>query len=149
MRSGRIRWALGTGWLTEGTAVWMEGQVYPKTRAGDEFLDASPLTDPEISLDAADRRRDQPSLLPLQYGAWVFWQFVSESRGKSVVRDIWSTARKQPDRGRRALIRMLNPILGSFADAFAEFGAWNYAISPGFYEDDRRYLGRHLEESAP
>jgi hypothetical protein len=133
------------GWLTEGTAVWIEGQVYPHIHSRDRYLDASPLTDPDTPLDAADRYPHRASDSSFRYGAWVFWQFLSESRSPAIVRSVWDRARKGRRGDRVGLTRVLNDLLGSFDDTFAEFGIWNFAIwnygiEPGFYREGARYL---------
>jgi hypothetical protein len=143
------------GWLTEGTAVWMEGEAYPGIRARDLFLDESPLTDPDVPLDASDRYPNRADYSGFQYGAWVFWQFLSESQSPAVIQKVWDSARTgtayssrtcRRSSGRRRchdrldVPRALDAALGSFGDTFAEFGVWNYAIAPGFYLDGSDYL---------
>jgi hypothetical protein len=128
------------GWLTEGTAVWIEGQVYAGIRARDFFLDESPLTDPDIPLDATDRYPDRAGDSSFQYGAWVFWQFLSESRSPAAIRKVWHRTRGGAHGDRLDVPQALSTVLASFDDAFAQFGVWNYGIEPGFYRDGAEYL---------
>ena len=83
-------------WLREGTAVWMEGEVYGGVHANYDYLDESPLGQPDVPLDAFGGSDIGQSP---EYGAWIFWRFLSEYLGTpDVVRSVW----EQVGRGRSA-----------------------------------------------
>jgi hypothetical protein len=78
-------------WLMEGTAAWMEDEVYDGVNDNRQYLAQSPLAYPYIPLDYTSGDY-QP------YGAWIFWKFLSEWSGPgrasdpSVVRGVWEAA---------------------------------------------------------
>jgi hypothetical protein len=124
-------------WLREGTAVWMEDEVYGGVHANYDFLDESPLAEPEVPLDTfgAPDTGQNP-----EYGAWTFWRFLTEYLGTpDVVRDVWEQvghgrgawdATAQAVRRPAAYCLLQNhcgvPTLG---DAVAEFQFWNLLSS--------------------
>jgi hypothetical protein len=103
-------------WLMEGTAAWMEDEVYDQVDDNRQYLAVSPLTYPNASLSSFD------------YGAWIFWRFLSEwtgpgaSEDPTVVRDVWTRAAGV------SAVSALNSVLAargtSFATAFRTFGVW-------------------------
>lgn len=109
-------------WLMEGTAVWMEDEVYDNVNDNRQYLVESPLANPYVPLDytGADY---QP------YGAWVFWKFLSESAGRGrfdsprIIRDVW-TAAIGPTYSTAALRQVLSSRHTSFARVFGTFGTW-------------------------
>jgi hypothetical protein len=109
-------------WLMEGTAVWMEDEVYDEVDDGLQYLEQSPLSDPYVPLDYSD-----DSYGP--YGAWVFWKFLSEWAGRGatddarIVREVWEASV-----GARFSTAALQAVLqargNSFARVFGTFGTW-------------------------
>ncbi len=71
-------------WFMEGTATWMEDQVYDSINDNYQFLRFSPIRYPRTSLDYPY------GLFP--YGSFLFFTFVSEQRGVGAVRDFWERA---------------------------------------------------------
>ena len=71
-------------WFMEGTATWMEDQVYDSINDNYQFLRYSPIRYPRTPLD----RNSGPFI----YGAFLFFTFVSEQRGVDTVRDFWNRA---------------------------------------------------------
>ena len=61
------------GWLMESTATWMEEHVYDPINDNRQYLATSPLAQPLIPLDRTRGLR--------VYGAWIFWQFLTEYLG--------------------------------------------------------------------
>ena len=73
--------------LMEGTAMWMEGEVYPDVIDRITYLDHSALSRPGVPLDTGAGG--------FEYGAWLFWRFVSEKvfgNDPTIIRDIWERA---------------------------------------------------------
>ncbi len=109
-------------WLMEGTAVWMEDEVYDNVNDSLQYLAESPLAFPYVPLDFSSRDY-QP------YGSWVFWKFLSESAGRGrfdsprIVRDVWSAA-VGPRHSTTALQRVLATRHTTFARVFGTFGTW-------------------------
>ncbi len=133
-------------WLKEGTAVWMEDEVYDDVNDLYVFLEDSALLQPEIPLDAFQSPSDGENF---EYGAWVFWRFLSEYFGTpDIIRDVWETA--AGNKSALAAVRMaaashepLNGILPTgpanpYRRAVAEFGMWN-RIYDRVYEEGSAY----------
>lgn len=78
-------------WLYEGTAEWMGLRIFDPARNPQPrfpFLEDSPLADPEVPLDAFGSSHDGEDN---EYGAWTFWQFLSEyAASPEPIRRIWS-----------------------------------------------------------
>jgi hypothetical protein len=110
-------------WFMEGTAAWIEDEIYDGVDDNLQYLGQSPMTYPGVPLDYTDR-----SYLP--YGSWVFWKFLSEWQGArrtddpSVVRNTWEQAAGTAYSA-AALQRVLVSRRSSFASAFQRFGTWS------------------------
>ncbi len=73
-------------WMIEGTATWMEDQVYDNINDNRQYLIDSQLHQPGVPLDKG-------SQCCFQYGEWIWWRFLSESLGDpTIIRDIWERA---------------------------------------------------------
>ena len=116
-------------WFMEGTAAWMEDEVYDDVNDNLQYLAQSPMTYPGVPMDYTDTRY-------LAYGSWVFWKFLGEWQGRgvradpSVVRHTWQRARGTTYSA-AALQKVLRDRRSSFADAFRRFGTWSR--NPGLY----------------
>ena len=80
-------------WLTEGTAVWMEDRVADDVNANRRWLRSSPLVHPWVPIDS--------SRMMNEYGAWIFWRFLTESDGAhgpdpTIIRRVWELAADGP-----------------------------------------------------
>ena len=135
-------------WLMEGSATWIEDEVYPSIDDNVQYLRTSPLArddfyfpldhhDPDHSHDAAG----------LTYGAWIWWRFLSERFGRGVVRDVWSRARGSAYaiQATEAALAARSAPLGS---VFADFGAAN-AAPASHYRDGARYAAQPGVGPAP
>lgn len=128
-------------WLMEGTATWMEEQLYDSINDNRQFLRArSPLSDPAASMDRFD-----PTSSPAQYGVWSFFEYLSTKyparRGKlpAIVRDIWkyadnSTSKRPRQWSAKAVNTVLNQRGTTLAAAFAEFSQVNL-VPASFYPE--------------
>jgi hypothetical protein len=129
-----IQDAYGTGqWRTfsEGTAVWNELQVFPRTPEHDgtwrDYLAFAPalFTQPERPLD---KSMGTGPATDYAYGAAVWFEFLSERFGPQLIRELWegSQAAGQPTQ----FLDVTESVLGSryqttLAAAFGEFVRWN------------------------
>lgn len=128
-------------WLMEGTATWMEEQLYDSINDNRQFLRAqSPLANPSQPLDYFD-----PNASPAQYGVWSFFEYLSEKfpqrKGKlpTIVRDIWKFAdnatKKSPRQwSTQAVDSALAQRGTSLAAEYAEFSQVNLAPA-SFYQE--------------
>jgi hypothetical protein len=137
-------------WFMEGTATWMEDEVYDDVNDNYQYLTSSALSNPAVSLDLADLDFSSPTG-GFQYGAFVYFRYLSESfQTPQVIRRAWEFA----DGSRGALdqysYRAINSALrekGTTARlAFARFGAVNTAPA-SFYEEGAAYPVPHARRS--
>jgi hypothetical protein len=107
------------------------------------FLPDSALLQPEISLDAYGALSDGQDF---EYGAFVFWRFLSEYDfygfvPAGIVREVWDRAV-----GTTALSATVGEVNqraatafgGEFQDIFVDFAAWNRAYT-AFYDEGLGY----------
>jgi hypothetical protein len=133
-------------WLKEGTAVWMEDQVYDGVNASRSYLSESPLHQPEIPLDHAGLPADAQDF---EYGAWVFWEFLAEYLGPDVIRQVMVATAPTTSSDPSALAALNSVVPGmtsnpecifcdpaSFRRAFAEFALWNLFFDDPFFYDE-------------
>jgi hypothetical protein len=71
-------------WFMEGTAAWMEDEVYDGVNDNYQYLRTSQFKNPERPLDG---RRSLEI-----YGSWGFFRYLSETLGSDVVRGAWERA---------------------------------------------------------
>jgi hypothetical protein len=72
--------------LMEGTAMWMEGEVYPAVHDRINYLNRSALSNPGVPVDSGGGG--------FEYGAWLYWRFLSEKvfADRTPIREIWERA---------------------------------------------------------
>jgi hypothetical protein len=114
--------------LMEGTAMWMEGQVYPDVIDRINYLGRSALARPGVPLDTGSRG--------FEYGAWLFWRFLTEkvfADDPTIIREIWERADGGPspafgdEYSFQAVRQGLAAHGHDFRSTFAEFG-WTNAL---------------------
>ncbi len=117
-------------WLMEGTAAWIEDEVFDGVNDNLQYLRTSPLS-PSFFWYPLDYYNPDPFELDagLKYGAWIFWRFLSERYGAGVVRAVWRRAderRGAPgEYSAKALASALRIRGFDLGDVFADFGAAN------------------------
>jgi hypothetical protein len=142
--------AADDGFFHEGTATWMEDEVYDAINDNLFYLGTSPLAQPTVPLDRSTGLR--------VYGTWIFWRFLAEYIGANdgggstdpdptIIRDIWERADGSavgPDdysvraTARAIANRSLQGTPWRFRWAFADFAVWN--ARPGaFYDEGGSY----------
>ena len=110
----------------EGTAVWVEDEVYDDINANYEYLHDSALHQPEVPLDAGDVRSGEN----FEYGSWLFWRFLSESQSDAFIKALWESAAGTP--GVVAALKSRLRAKGtSLSNAYALFALWNRTIDAG------------------
>ncbi len=121
-------------WMMEATAVWMEDEVYDDINDNYYYLPYGPLGAPGVPLDKGGSGLHQ-------YGAWIFFRFLSEYPsldGPTIVRDIWDQANGSnggPDLYSTAAIARAIALQGqSFGNLFATFAEWAAAPDLQFEE---------------
>jgi hypothetical protein len=122
-------------WFMEGTATWMEDQVYDDINDNYQYLANSAITHPDVPVDYGDEG--------FQYGAWLFYRYLSETFDPSIIRDIWSRADGSAvgpdDYSTLAIDNVLNSRGTDFGPVFADFSGYNY-IADEYYEEGDNYV---------
>jgi hypothetical protein len=112
--------------LMEGSAMWMEGQVYPDVIDRINYLGRSALGKPGVPLDTGAGG--------FEYGAWLFWRFLTEKAfgdDPTIIREIWERADGGPspafgdEYSFQAVRRALAARGHDFRTTFADFGTTN------------------------
>jgi hypothetical protein len=114
-------------WFMEGTAAWIEDEVYDGVNDNRQYLWDSPLRRPAKPLDFGS------ATYLGWYGSWIFWRYLEESAGAasdpSIVRAAWRQADGSPggrDRYSTAATAAALKLRGrTLRAAFAGFGSWN------------------------
>ena len=122
----------------------MEDEVYDDVNDNYQYLPTSPLARPDFPLDLAITDFSNP-LVRHQYGAFVFFRYLSERLARPVDRppDL-GARRREPDRpgrlspSRRSTTRSRSVAGIGFAAAFSAFAAVN-AFPASFYEEGAAY----------
>ena len=129
-----VQFAYDTGeddWLMEGTAMWMEDEIYDDVNDNVRYLAGSQLTAPTRALDQPAPGMGGP------YVSWIFWRYLTETfpdRGTTglplVVRDVWRRAQAYTPNYPRAYsmqaLRLAVAARGnSLQNVFARFGEAN------------------------
>lgn len=131
-------------WLMEGTAAWIEDEVYDDINDNLQFLARSALQYPHASLDfiAADDYR-------WFYGSWIWWRFLAEKYGAPgkpdplVIRQVWDRV-GWGQGSLQAQRNVLDKRRSTFRNAFADFGAATRVVGRWYDEGHsyRRFVGR-------
>ena len=112
--------------LMEGSAMWMEGQVYPDVIDRINYLGRSALRRPGVPLDTGSGG--------YEYGAWLFWRFLTEkvfASDPTIMREVWERADGGPspafgdEYSFQAVRRALATHGRDFRSTFAQFGWTN------------------------
>jgi hypothetical protein len=128
---------LEDGWMMEGTAAWVEDEVYDSINDNRQFLQTSPLTASFVPLDWGTDG--------FEYGSWIFFRRLSERFGPGVIRSIWNRADSSalgPDAySVQAISGVLRGVGTSFRLAFNEFSRANRRARL-VYEEGSAYPAR-------
>ena len=116
-------------WFMEGTATWMEDEVYDAINDNVQFLAYSPIRYPWAPADlTGDFHR---------YGSWILFKFASEYlHDPGIVRRSWELADAGDATQRYSLqaFRTAVSARASWPSFFATFAAWNTKQPHGYSE---------------
>ena len=127
-------------WYAEGTATWMEDEVFDSVDDNLQYLRSSQLRQPFVPLDFSDLR------YRYVYGAWIWFRFMSEYFGPkasddpSIIRRSWEYAGAGaggPDQySLEAIASAIKERDSTFGSAYADFGVWNDVPGLAYSEGD-------------
>jgi hypothetical protein len=121
------------GWIMEATATWMEEQVADDVNDNRQYLDFGQLGAPHDPLDLFN---------PVgvgQYGQWIYFQYLQQEHGRSIVRKIWTALQGRTHWSVEVLETAIDD---SFDSQYAGFVAANLLPSP-FYAEGAGYLASY------
>jgi hypothetical protein len=130
-------------WLMEGTAGWMEDEVYDTVNDNRQYLKVGPLGTQYhwLPLD-----HENPDFFETDsnyhYGVWIFWRYLSERFGPGVIRKIWGRVDSRPgaldEYSAQGTVRVLENKGLNFGNLLADFGYRN--LKPAaFYSEGSKY----------
>ena len=127
--------AFSDNWLMEGTAAWMEDEVYTSVNDNRQYLPTSPLESPAIPLDSPVV---EGGCHCFWYGSWIWFRFLSERYGTpghqdtALIRSIWEkmsdTQANHPNQySMQAVVNTVTPAAAPqpFRNVWGVFAAWN------------------------
>ncbi len=130
-------------WLMEGTAGWIEDQVYDTVNDNRQYLRVGPLGTDFAWLPLDHENPDfSETDSGYHYGVWIFWRYLSERFGPGVVRKIWGRVDSRPgaldEYSAQGTVHVLENIGADFGNLLADFGYRN--LRPGsFYSEGSKY----------
>jgi hypothetical protein len=122
-------------WLAEGSAAWVEDQVFDSVNLNVSYLQNSSLSAPLTPLDLGRQGHE--------YGAWLFLRYLSEHFGAHIITRIWRLADDSPDQvsakstrtySMAAVRKALSRAGHEFPGVFARYMTAN--LRPGRYYDE-------------
>ncbi|MFN2543836.1 MAG: MXAN_6640 family putative metalloprotease [Actinomycetota bacterium] len=158
-------------WLMEGTAVWMEDQVFDDVNDNLQYLSPgapSPVnsinTDsngPWLPLDIVVSDYSDPLSLA-QYGSWIFYRFLTEyfaegappptaltlspdNGDPTVIRDIWNAAVGRATYSTKAIARVITARGSTFATVLQAFAVAN-ELPTLFYSEGTLYNAAGVQD---
>jgi hypothetical protein len=118
-------------WMMEATATWIEERYADGANDNRQYLPAGQLVKTFTPLDTFDQDS------AVQYGNWVFFEYLSKRFGQGVVRRIWKQSGAFKGDGKtystNAVKRVL-PRTVSFKKLFSQFSSANITPSRSYPE---------------
>jgi hypothetical protein len=128
-------------WMMESTATWMEERVFDDVNDNRQYLQEGQLRE---SLYPLDYYNDESNSV---YGNWVFFEFLSTSFGKGVVKRIWDKSAAfagAPDMYSSQAIKEVLKSRGGFVKAYSRFVGAN-VLPATFYPEGKSWPSVLLE----
>jgi hypothetical protein len=138
--------AYDDSWFLEGTAAWMEDEVYDEVNDNYQYLYSSPARKPGTSLDFTNNSNG----FMYRYGAFYFWRYLSErfsdtpqQSDPSLIRRMWEwsdAAGTAPD---QYSLQAASTVVGeegtNMRQVYGDFAATAF-IPETFFEEGQDYL---------
>ena len=105
------------GWFLEGSAAWIEDEVFDSVNDNRQYLSSSQFRRPTVPLDTSRGFG--------VYGTWGFLRYLSESFGTDVIRKAWERADHAPGGPDDYSIQALDRVISeetSFDEVMGDFG---------------------------
>ncbi|HEX6148286.1 MXAN_6640 family putative metalloprotease [Nocardioides sp.] len=118
-------------WLMEATATWIEERYADGVNDNRQYLPRGQLVRTWVALDTF--KTDSV----VQYGNWVFFEYLTERFGNRIVRRIWNQAGHFRGDGKTystSAVQRVLPRKAPFAKVFAQFSAANLTPARSYPE---------------
>jgi len=109
-------------WMMESTATWMEERIASDVDDNRQYLPYGQLYAPFIPLDFFSSNSFY------QYGNWIFWEYLSQRYGTSIVNKAWSQAGSLRQDGGKYSFEALQKVLkrkGGLTKVYTQFAGGN------------------------
>ena len=134
-------------WFMEGTATWVEDEVYDSINDNYQYLPYSAIRNPRQSADY--------SVGQSRYGAFLFFRYAAERlRSRTVMRQFWEYADAAKTRYSLQAIRaVISARKTNWTNLFTQFASWN-TLPAGSYSERSGYptpkltLNKYLKRGA-
>ncbi|WP_338768983.1 MXAN_6640 family putative metalloprotease [Bernardetia sp. ABR2-2B] len=83
----------------EGSASWMEEEIYPRVDDNFQYLDGI-FDAPDVAINYNENDEDDPDYFDFRinwYGSWIYFQYIGENYGKEVIKTFWENLRSQSE----------------------------------------------------
>ena len=138
--------AYDDSWFLEGTAAWVEDEVYDDVNDNYQYLYNSPARKPGTSVDFTN----DGNAFMNRYGAFYFWRYLSERfsptpqvSDPSVIRRMWELADAAGAAPDQYSLQAANTVIGeedtNMRQVFGDFAATAF-IPETFFEEGQAYL---------
>jgi hypothetical protein len=119
-------------WFMEGSAAWVEDEVYNTINDNYQYLAFSKIRYPRLPTDYSTGLH--------RYGAWLFFRYAAEKLAdRNVVRRMWEVA--DAGAGNAYSLQAVESAISTSTDwrtFFATFGSWN-TLPTGTYRERANY----------
>ncbi len=105
-------------WFMESTATWMEERYADGINDNLQYLPYGQLGAPHESLDTFVNGGGN------QYGNWAFWEYLTQRKGNSLVKNVWkkaATYKGAPDQYSTQALKTVLKNKGGFTKTFAAY----------------------------
>lgn len=118
-------------WMMEATATWIEERYADAINDNRQYLPAGQLVRTHVSLDTFN------SGSAVQYGNWVFFEYLSKRFGAGIVKRIWTQSGHFKGDGKTystSAIAQVLPRRAPFRKVFSQFSAANLTPARSYPE---------------
>jgi hypothetical protein len=138
--------AYDDSWFLEGTAVWMEDEVYDAVNDNYQYLNTSIAMQPQKAIDFTNNG----GAFLNRYGSWYFFRYISELfsptpqvTDPSLIREMWEQADARagaPDEySMEAVASVISDNGDNITDLYADFAATAF-VPETFFEEGADYI---------
>ena len=146
--------AYDDSWFLEGTAAWVEDEVYDDVNDNYQYLYNSPARKPGTALDFTNNG----GAFMNRYGAWYFWRYITErfsatpgQSDPSLIRRMWELADAAGTAPDQYSLQAASTVVGeedsTMRQVFGDFAATAF-VPETFFEEGQGYLDWLVNEAS-